>query len=47
MLSVVVFVDIVAALAQVAALVLELAAAAALARWHAQLSSSGSPLPVH
>ncbi len=46
-LSLVVFVDAVAALAQVAVLVVELAAASALARWHGQLSSRTSLVPSH
>jgi hypothetical protein len=45
-ISIVVFADLVAPLVQVALLAVELAAASALARWHAQLTLEGSPAPV-
>lgn len=45
--SAVVFDHYAAALAQVATLTVELAAATALARWHARLSSAASQVPVH
>jgi len=43
--SAVIFADFVAPLAQVAVLAVELTAAAALARWHAQLPAAASPVP--
>jgi hypothetical protein len=45
--SVVLFADVVAPLAQIAMLTVELTAASALARWHGQLQSAASPLSCH